>query len=142
MPVKHLESPNTVTRVRPGYATLGVRGIQRGNPGRPKGSKDKGEIPKSVRASVKAICQHVATTKTMTIKRALVNGVNSSPAHADRYIKLIAEYVDGRPVDTMHLNAVLSQEEVSGAKHRLSKSMETLASAILARRKRSKERKK
>ena len=81
----------------------GVLILKKANPGRPKGAKDKGPIPKNIRASVKAICQQVATKNYDTIERALINGISASPAHADRYVRLVAEYVDGRPVDAMHL---------------------------------------
>ena len=124
MPVKRSATPLTIKQA---YKNVGSVPFKKGNPGRPKGAKDKGPIPKNIRASVKAICQQVATKNHDTIEQALLNGIKASPAHADRYIKLVAEYVDGRPVDTMHLNATLVQEEISSAKDRLTKSIGALS---------------
>ena len=131
MPVKRSATPLTA---RQGYKNKGSVPFKKGNPGRPHGAKDKGPIPKNIRASVKAICQQVALKNRDTIERALLNGISASPAHADRYVRLVAEYVDGRPVDTMHLNATLVQEEISSAKNRLTKSISTLATAAIRRR--------
>lgn len=107
-------------------------------PRKPKGAKDKGGPgSRSIKASVKAIIEEVvgdATGRT-TIAKALLDGLKGGPRNADRYLRLCAEYIDGKPVDTMNLNAQVTMDEVTTAKGRLEGKMNTLLKAVLAKRK-------
>src|SRR5690606_20635302 len=66
-----------------------------GNPGRPPGTKNR--VPTSVRASIRTVLEEVAQNEGETIRSAIMRGLTGGARNADRYIRLIAEYVDGKP---------------------------------------------
>lgn len=105
-------------------------GFKEGNPGRPKGAKDKGGIPRNVKASMRQLFEDVVTRNKGTLRTALMRGVTSGPRHADRYLKLITEYVDGKPVDTLNLNTQFDKESLDAASSMLGKKMEAMVAAL------------
>jgi hypothetical protein len=70
-------------------------------PGRPKGSHDK--IPRSVKASIRAVFEEVATEDPELIRRAVRAGLEAPPPKSFPYLQLAAFYVDGRPVEDIKL---------------------------------------
>ena len=106
--------------------------------GKPKGAKDHGgKGSRTIKASVKAIIEEVVRDPKgrMTIEKALIDGLKGGPRNADRYLRLCADYMDGKPVDTMNLNAQVTMDEVTTAKTRLEGKLNTLLKAVLAKRK-------
>jgi len=97
--------------------------------GRPKGAKS--QIPSNVRASVKAILEDVVTKRKATIRNAIVDGLNGGPRHADRYLRLAAEYTDGKPSDTLNLNARWNQDELATAREGLGKKLDGILAVIM-----------
>jgi hypothetical protein len=97
--------------------------------GRPKGSTNK--VPTGIRGSIKAILERVVTQQGSTIEKAFVDGLRSGPRHADRYLKLGAEYVDGKPTDNVNLNARFNQDELGEARAMLGKKLDGILTILL-----------
>lgn len=112
----------------------GYKGFQKGNPGRPKGSRDK--IPKSVKASIKALCEEIAADPkgNKSIRSAITRGIRAHVKYAHLYVRLVAEYVDGKPVDTLNLNTQFKQEDLETAGKRIGAKLERMISAVLSRK--------
>lgn len=136
-PVKRTGTKRTVPPDDPGWEVDSkgrrVFRLRKGSAavGRPKGKKDR--VPKSVRASVAAILTRVVKEKHKTVESAIVDGISSGPRHADRYLRLAAEYVDGKPVDTVHLNASFNQTELKTAREQLGAKLSTMLATLLVR---------
>ena len=64
---------------------------------RPKGAKDK--VPRSLKASIRAICRAIGTEKPEVIERALLEGIKARPPKSFQYLQLWAHYTDGKPGD-------------------------------------------
>jgi len=99
--------------------------------GRPPGAKSV--VPAGVRASVKAILEDVVSKRKKTVRRAIIDGIQSGPRHSDRFLRLAAEYVDGKPTDNVNLNARWNQDELSEAKDTLGKKLDGILAIILTR---------
>lgn len=111
----------------------GRRPFAKGNPGKPPGTKDNlGPGSRSVKASIKAVIEEVTLNEGTTIRKALMDGIRGGARNADRYLKLMAEYTDGKPKDTLDLN--VRDDELATAKQRLDRKMDTLLKAVLAKR--------
>lgn len=105
----------------------------KGNPGKPKGAKD--HIPRGVKASLKQLLEEIAENEQATLRNAVMRGLQrGGPKHADRYLRLVAEYVDGKPADTLNLNAGFKQETLEQSADILAKKMERMVTAVLAKR--------
>lgn len=105
----------------------------KGNPGRPAGVPDI--VPRSVKASMKQLFEEVAQTEQATLRSALMRGIRRGGAkHSDRYIRLVAEYVDGKPVDTLNLNSQFKSETLEAAADQLKKQMTLLVQSVMKRR--------
>lgn len=98
-----------------------------------RGKHKSPRVPRSIRASVKAILERVVKTKGTTVERAIIDGIDSGPRHADRYLRLAAEYVDGKPVDTVHLHAQFNQTELNSARQHLGAKLSSMLATLLAR---------
>lgn len=99
--------------------------------GRPKGSTNV--VPAGVKASVRAILEEVVRHRKKTVRDAIVEGIQSGPRHADRYLRLAAEYVDGKPTDNVNLNARFNQDELGSAREMLGKKLTGMLAIILER---------
>jgi hypothetical protein len=101
--------------------------------GRPKGARSK--VPQGVRASVKAILEDVVSKEKRTVRDAVVDGIRSGPRHADRYLRLAAEYVDGKPTDNVNLNARFNQDELGSARELLGKKLDGILGVLIRKEK-------
>jgi len=106
--------------------------FKKGNPGKLPGTRNS--IPTSVKASIRTILEEVAATEGATVRRAVMAGLAGGARNADRYIRLVAEYVDGKPADTLNLNNSVTEDELAGARARLDRKVAGLVKTILARR--------
>lgn len=111
-----------------------LRPFKKGNPGKAPGVKH--EVPSSVKASVKTVLMEVADTEGLTIRRAVMEGLRGGPRNADRYIRMIAEYVDGKPGETIDLNARIKDETIANSKTRINAKVATMVRNILKKRER------
>lgn len=96
-----------------GFKT-GGRDFQLGapGPGRPKGSRDK--VPRTFKASVRAIFAEVAAEQPGLLRDAILRGIQADPPKSYPYLQLAAHYLDGKPAERPHLTglAKLSDEEL------------------------------
>lgn len=104
--------------------------FKKGNPGRPPGTKNV--IPRNVKASVRQILEDVAREKVRDVRTAIEVGIRSGPRHSDRYLRLMAEYVDGKPDTTINLNNNFKAETVEESARMLQKQMTKLVTKALA----------
>lgn len=74
-----------------------------GSPGRPKGSRDK--VTRTFKASIKHVFEEVATEDPELIRTAVLRGLRGRPREAFPYVQLAAFYLDGKPAETIKLNA-------------------------------------
>jgi hypothetical protein len=107
--------------------------FKKGNPGKPKGAKDKSPVSRAQRASVKALIEELVLDHPTEIRKAIVDGIKGGARHADRYVRLVTEYTDGKPVDTLNINP-WRQDEVEAAHRTLEKKFEGVLAAIIKRR--------
>lgn len=84
----------------------GGRDFRPGEGGRKKGSKDK--VPRTFRASVRAIFAEIASTKPKVIRKAIVKGLKASPPKSFPYLQLGALYLDGKPIEQADYSAGMS----------------------------------
>jgi hypothetical protein len=75
----------------------GGRDFLPGEGGRKKGSKDK--VPRTFKASVRAIFAEIASTKPKLIRNAIVEGLKAPPPKSLPYLQLGALYLDGKPFE-------------------------------------------
>lgn len=75
----------------------GGRDFRPGQGGRKKGSKDK--IPRSVKASMRAIFEDIATNDPQVIRDAMIKGLTAPPPKSFSYLQLMAHYLDGKPAE-------------------------------------------
>lgn len=92
--------------------------------GRPRGSHDS--IPRSVRASVKAVIEEVVTEQQPSIYNAIIDGIESGSRNAHNYLRLCAEYTDGKPDATLNLRTQFKEDEMAIAERQLQQKMEQL----------------
>jgi hypothetical protein len=72
-------------------------------PGRPKGRKNR--VPKSFKASIKAVLELIATDDPALIEKAVRRGLNGRPRESFPFIQLAAHYIDGKPADTIQVKS-------------------------------------
>lgn len=101
----------------------------KGNPGRPKGAKSK--IPRSITDTIKQIVGDIIKNETLTLRRAFVNGVRSGPHTAHQYLKLIAEYNEGRPKESLSIDAQFSETQMESSARGMRKKMDLLLATVL-----------
>jgi len=92
--------------------------------GRPRGSKDS--VPRDVRASVKAVIEEVVSERQESIYDAVLSGIESGPRNAHNYLRLCAEYTDGKPDATLNLRTQFKEDEMAVAERSLTSKMEQL----------------
>jgi hypothetical protein len=108
--------------------------FKKGNPGKKKGQRNRVPGERAIKASVRTLIEEVVRDNPKTIRNALLRGLRSGPRHADRYLKLSAEYMDGKPVDTVNLNSQYKQDELESAKKTLGQKLDRIFKTILANR--------
>lgn len=108
--------------------------FKKGNPGKVKGQKDRVPGERKLKASVRDLIEEVVRDNPRTIRDAIKRGLRSGPRHADRYLKLAAEYMDGKPVDTININSQYKQDELESAKRSLGQQLNKIFKTILANR--------
>lgn len=108
--------------------------FKKGNPGKAKGTKH--EFGSSVKASIRTILTEVAETEGHTVRRAVMEGLKGGPRNADRYVRLIAEYVDGKPTDNVKLDASIKDDAVQTSKARIDAKVATMVKNILKKKER------
>ena len=89
----------------------GGRDFRKGCAGRPMGARDA--VPRSFRASVRAILAEVASENPNLIRGAILRGLKAAPPKSFQYLQLAAHYLDGRPVERLefrHLSNLSSDE--------------------------------
>ena len=79
----------------------GRRDFQPGNPGRPKGSKNK--VPGSLKATVVVILAELAAEDREQWKQTIRDAIREGGRVAFPYIQLAAYYLDGKPVDRVNI---------------------------------------
>lgn len=115
---------------RDAYATRGKKApFKKGNPGRPKGSKNK--LPRSVMQTMREICEKIISSENTTLRSALMRGVRSHPRFAFNYIRLLAEYNEGKPKETLDLNATFNEQVMEQAANGMRKKMDLLLKTVL-----------
>lgn len=103
----------------------GGRNFAPGNAGRPKGSKD--EVPRSVKASIRAVLEDVISSEPGLIRDAIMRGLRAAPPRSFQYVQLAAHYVDGKPEDRLEIRnlANLSDPELEQLEARLARAIGT-----------------
>jgi hypothetical protein len=114
-------------------------GVGRNGGGRQKGTKDKIPHGRTVKASVKAMIEEVVQSEHKTLRDAFVGGIKGGPRTAHFYLRMAAEYTDGKPADTVNLTAKFAEDELANAKLRLDKKVAALVTTILDKRKAEEE---
>jgi hypothetical protein len=92
--------------------------------GRPKGAPDT--VPRRARASVKAVIEEVVSERAHSIYDAVLDGITSGPRYAHNYLRLAAEYTDGKPDATLNLRTQFREDEVATATKALGRKMQQL----------------
>ena len=103
--------------------------FKKGNPGRPKGAKSK--IPRSITDTIKQIVGDVIKTESLTLRRAFLNGVRSGPHTSHHYLKLIAEYNEGKPKESLSLDMQFNETKMDQAARGMRKKMDLLVATVL-----------
>ena len=81
----------------------GGRDFQPGNPGRPKGSKNR--VPGSLKATVVVILAELAAEDREQWKQTIRDAIREGGRVAFPYIQLAAYYLDGKPADRVTVQA-------------------------------------
>lgn len=110
--------------------------FKKGNPGRVKGATDK--VLRSWKGSIRDLCQEVAENEHTTLRSAVMRGLTADAKHAHHYLRLVADYVDGRPTDNINLNATWNSDRLEEAAHNLGVKMDRLVTAVLAKKEQAK----
>ncbi len=84
----------------------GGRDFQPGQGGRKKGSKDK--IPRSVKASMRAIFEDIASNDQEVIRDAMIKGLTAPPPKSFSYLQLMVHSLDGKPAEHPAASAAAS----------------------------------
>jgi hypothetical protein len=103
---------------------LFVRVPRKRRAGRPRGSKDS--VPKSVKASVKAVIEEVVSENKVSLYDAVLDGIESGPRYAHNYLRMAAEYTDGKPDQALTLRTQFREDEVAQATKSLERKMAAL----------------
>lgn len=104
----------------------------KGNPGKPKGATDI--VPRGVKASFKQLAQEILETRSLTLRNAIMRGIRGSSRDADRYLRLIAEYNEGKPESSVKLGMEFKTETMEEAAHQFRRSMSHMVKQLLSRR--------
>lgn len=94
--------------------------------GRPRGSTTALSRKPSVQASVKAVIEEVVSEKKLSIKHAIIDGIESGPRNAHNYLRMCAEYLDGKPATELNVRTNFKEDEVADAQRSLSRKMDKL----------------
>jgi hypothetical protein len=110
---------------------LMVRVKRKRRVGRPRGRSTSLHKLPSVQASVKAVIEEVVTEKKLSIKHAIIDGIESGPRNAHNYIRMCAEYLDGKPATELNVRTNFKEDEVADAQRSLSRKMNRLFERIM-----------
>lgn len=102
----------------------------RNAPKRPKQKGEKDRVPgqRKVKASIRAIIRDIVENEPLTVRSAIRRGINASPRDAHHYIKIAAEYLDGKP--DQNLNLQFNEDELATAKDSLSRKLDMVLSHV------------
>jgi hypothetical protein len=75
----------------------GGRDFRAGNPGRPSGIQEA--VPRSVKASVRAILAEVVADEPTLLREAIRRGLAAPPPKSFPYLQMAAHYLDGKPAE-------------------------------------------
>jgi len=93
-------------------------------PPKQKGSKDRIPGQRKIKASIKAIIEDVVATQSLTVRKALIDGIKGGPRNAHHYLKMAAEYTDGKPGDNLRVQ--FDVDELAEAKKTLHEKLDIL----------------
>lgn len=80
----------------------------------------------SVQASVKAVIEEVVTERKQSLKDAIIDGIESGPRNAHNYLRMCAEYTDGKPVQDLNVRTHFKEDEIANAQRSLTRKMDKL----------------
>ena len=103
--------------------------FKKGNPGKKKGTTDRVPGQRKIRASVRAIIEEVVSNEERTVRQAIVGGLKGGPRNSHHYLRLAAEYTDGKPTDNVRFR--FDEDELATAKQTLNNKMNDLLEAVL-----------
>lgn len=96
-----------------------------------KGIPNRPHRLQSVQASIKAVIEEVVTERKPSIKQALIDGIESGPRNAHNYLRMAAEYTDGKPDSNIHLRTSFKEDEIADAQRSLTRKMDKLFQKVL-----------
>lgn len=85
----------------------------------------------SVQASVKAVIEEVVSERKGSIKQAITDGINAGPRYAHNYLRMCAEYTDGKPAQDLNVNTRFKEDEVADAQRSLTRKMDKLFQRVM-----------
>lgn len=85
----------------------------------------------SVQASVKAVIEEVVSERKRDLKTAIIDGITSGPRNAHNYLRMCAEYTDGKPTTDINLNTRFKEDEVMDAQRSLTRKMDKLFERVM-----------
>lgn len=103
-------------------------------PGWPKqkGTTDKVPHSRAVKASIRAVIEDVMLNEATTVRQAVLRGFKAEPRDSHHFVKLAAEYTDGRPADTLNINQ-FNEDELATSKDRLTQKLDEFLTRVLAK---------
>lgn len=95
-------------------------------PRRTKKKGDKDRIPgqRKVKTSIRAIIREIVEDNDTTVRQAVLKGLKADPRTSHHFIKLAAEYIDGKPDQT--LRHQFDMDEVAAAKEGLTAKLDAI----------------
>lgn len=99
---------------------------------KPVGAKDHVQGQRRIRSSVKAIIADVVANHRLTVRGAIMRGLKASPQFSHHFVKLAAEYTDGKPGDK--LDVTFHEDELATAKASLHQKLDTILTTLLSKK--------
>lgn len=85
----------------------------------------------SVQASVKAVIEEVVSGHKASIHDAILEGIESGPRNAHNYLRMCAEYLDGKPATELHVRTNFKEDEIADAQRSLTRKMNKLFERVM-----------
>lgn len=86
----------------------------------------------SVQASVKAVIEEVVSGHKQSIHDAILDGIESGPRNAHNYLRMCAEYLDGKPATELNVRTNFKEDEIADAQRSLTRKMNKLFERVMA----------